>query len=60
MPRMIRLARHADGTEIHNYGLAALIEEAIEIEDKLLEDTYDLDKGEISLINGNLLGLNDE
>jgi hypothetical protein len=62
MPRTIHPARHADGTEIWNYGLAALvdneemIEQAIEIEDELLEETYNLDEGEISLITGSLLG----
>jgi hypothetical protein len=61
MPRTMRPARHADGTEIRNYGLAVLvdneemIEEAISIEDRLLGDTYDLGEGEFSLITGNLL-----
>jgi hypothetical protein len=66
MPRTMRPARHADGSEIRNYGLAALIdeqeeiiEEAINIEDRLLEDTFALGDGEVSLVTGNLLGLDD-
>jgi hypothetical protein len=63
MPRTIRPTKHADGTEIRNYGLAVLMEEenneifeeALSIEDRMLEETYDLGEGEISLVTGNLL-----
>jgi hypothetical protein len=63
MPRTMRPARHADGTEIRNYRLAKLVDEqeeiteqAIEIKDRFLEDTYALCNSKISLITSNLLG----